>query len=180
MKRYLESYIKKDLDEKIILLSGPRQVGKTTLSKQLTFSYTYLNFDSTSDRKIIHAEEWTRDVDMVIFDEVHKMKKWKSWIKGIYDVEGSSPSILVTGSARLDTYKKGGESLAGRFFSYRLHPLTVKEICLYFKEDSKTVLEQIFEFGGFQDAGEEPILIQLSGKIFWILKESGISNPLKY
>ena len=88
---------------------------------------------------------------MVIFDEVHKMKKWKSWIKGIYDVEGNSPSILVTGSARLDTYKKGGESLAGRFFSYRLHPLTVKEICLYLKEDSKTALEQIFEFGGFPE-----------------------------
>ena len=151
MERYLENYIKKDLDEKIILLSGPRQVGKTTLSKQLTPLYTYLNFDSTSDRKIIHAEEWTRDVDMVIFDEVHKMKKWKSWIKGIYDVEGNSPSILVTGSARLDTYKKGGESLAGRFFSYRLHPLTVKEICLYLKEDSKTALEQIFEFGGFPE-----------------------------
>lgn len=151
MKRNLENYIKKDLDEKVILLSGPRQVGKTTLSKQLTPSYTYLNYDSTSDRKIIHAEEWTRDVEMVIFDEVHKMKKWKSWIKGIYDVEGNFPSILVTGSARLDTYKKGGESLAGRFFAYRLHPLTIKEICSYLKEDSKTALDQILEFGGFPE-----------------------------
>ncbi len=80
MERYLEIYIKDDLNEKIILLSGPRQVGKTTLSKQLIPSYTYLNFDSTSDRKIIHAEEWTRSVALVIFDELHKMKKWKSLI----------------------------------------------------------------------------------------------------
>jgi predicted AAA+ superfamily ATPase len=76
MERYLEIYIKDDLNEKIILLSGPRQVGKTTLSKQLIPSYAYLNYDSTSDRKIINAEEWTRSVALVIFDELHKMKKW--------------------------------------------------------------------------------------------------------
>jgi len=51
-------------------------------------------------------------VELVIFDELHKKKKWRSWIKGIYDTEGVAPSLLVTGSARLDTYKKGGESLA--------------------------------------------------------------------
>jgi uncharacterized protein len=151
MKRYIEKHIKQDLDEKIILLSGPRQVGKTTLSKQLTALCAYLNFDSTSDRKIITAEEWTRDTELVVFDELHKMKKWKFWIKGIYDVEKIPPGILVTGSSRLDTYKKGGESLAGRFFSYRLHPLTVKEICLSLKEDSKTALDRILDFGGFPE-----------------------------
>ena len=112
MKRYLEKHIKKDLTEKIVLLSGPRQVGKTTLARQLVPVYEYLNYDSGADRKIIHAEEWIRDVELVIFDELHKKKKWKSWIKGIYDTEGVAPSLLVTGSARLDTYKKGGESLA--------------------------------------------------------------------
>lgn len=108
MERYLEKFICKDLREKIVLLSGPRQVGKTTLSRQLTTSFVYLNYDASSDRKMIHAQEWDRDVQLVIFDELHKMKKWKSWIKGIYDTEGVSPSLLVTGSARLDTYRKGG------------------------------------------------------------------------
>ncbi len=75
MERYLEKHIEDDLNEKIILLSGPRQVGKTTLSKQLPPSYAYLNYDSTSDRKIIRAEEWNRDIELVIFDELHKMKK---------------------------------------------------------------------------------------------------------
>ncbi|MCK4827419.1 AAA family ATPase [bacterium] len=74
MERYLKPHIKNDLQEKIVLLSGPRQVGKTTLSRQLIPSHSYLNYDSSSDRRIITAEEWTRDVDLVIFDKLHKMK----------------------------------------------------------------------------------------------------------
>jgi len=151
MERYLEKYIKNDLKEKIILLSGPRQVGKTTLSKQLIPSNIYLNYDSTLDRKIIYAQEWTKNVSLVIFDELHKMKKWKSWIKGIYDTEGIPPSLIVNGSAMLDVYKKGGESLAGRFFPYRLHPLTVKEICKYLNEESETALDKLIKFGGFPE-----------------------------
>ena len=151
MKRYLETSIKNDLQEKIVLLSGPRQVGKTTLSRQLIPSHSYLNYDASSDRKIIMAEEWTRDVDLVIFDELHKMKNWKSWIKGIYDSEGTTPALLVTGSARLDTYKKGGESLAGRFFPFRLHPLTVKEICCYLDEKPETALQTLLKVGGFPE-----------------------------
>jgi len=151
MKRYLEELILKDLEEKIVLLSGPRQVGKTTLSRQLTASHVYLNYDAASDRQVMRAREWDRDAELVIFDELHKMKKWKSWIKGIYDTEGISPSLLVTGSARLDTYRKGGESLAGRFFSYRLHPLTVKEICTSLGEKSEQALDNILKLGGFPE-----------------------------
>jgi predicted AAA+ superfamily ATPase len=151
MRRYLENLIKKDLKEKIVILSGPRQVGKTTLSKQLIPSYMYLNYDSTADRKIIKNEEWTRDVDLVIFDELHKMKNWKSWIKGIYDTEEIPPGLLVTGSARIETYRKGGDSLAGRFFSYRLHPLTVKEIFSFLNESPKNALDKLIKFGGFPE-----------------------------
>jgi predicted AAA+ superfamily ATPase len=151
MKRYLETSIIQDLNEKIVFLSGPRQVGKTTLARQLIPSFEYLNYDSNSDRKIIKAEEWTRDVNLVVFDELHKMKNWKSWIKGIYDTERHSPSILVTGSARLDVYRKGGDSLAGRFFSYRLHPLTLKEICEYTREESRTALQKLIKLGGFPE-----------------------------
>jgi len=151
MERYLEKHIKKDLKEKIVILSGPRQVGKTTLSKQLIPSNVYLNYDSAADRKIIRKEEWARDVELVIFDELHKMKNWKSWIKGVYDTEGIPPSLLVTGSARIETYRKGGDSLAGRFFSYRLHPLTVKEICAYLDETPKAALDKLVSFGGFPE-----------------------------
>ena len=151
MERYLEKHIKRDLKEKIVILSGPRQVGKTTLSKQLMPSNMYLNYDSAADRKIIKKEEWERDVELVIFDELHKKKNWKAWVKGIYDTEGIPPAMLVTGSARIETYRKGGDSLAGRYFSYRLHPLTVKEICSFLNETPKSALDKLIKFGGFPE-----------------------------
>jgi len=46
---------------------------------------------------VIKKSEWDRSSDLVIFDEIHKMKKWKTWLKGIYDTEGCSPRLLVTG-----------------------------------------------------------------------------------
>jgi predicted AAA+ superfamily ATPase len=151
MHRYLEKPIIKDLEDKIVLLSGPRQVGKTTLSKQLITPFAYLNYDSASDRNIINSLEWDRDVRLVIFDELHKMKNWKSWIKGIYDTENIPPSLLVTGSARIATMKKGGDSLAGRYFSYRLHPLSLKEICRFQTETPKNALDKLLALGGFPE-----------------------------
>ena len=151
MERYLEECIRRDMAKKIIILSGPRQVGKTTLSKQLAPSFVYLNYDAASDRRMIRDEDWPRDVPLVIFDELHKLKKWKSKIKGIFDTDGIPPSIIVTGSARLETARKGGDSLAGRFFAYRLHPLTVKEVVNSLEEPPAVALEKILKFGGFPE-----------------------------
>lgn len=117
-----------DLDKKIILLVGPRQVGKTTFSKNLLESFDYLNFDFDKDKIKIIKQLWDRDKDIIIFDEIHKMRNWKQWIKGIYDIEGLSQKIIVTGSARLDIAKKMGDSLAGRHFTYHMLPLDLKEL----------------------------------------------------
>jgi predicted AAA+ superfamily ATPase len=127
MQRYLEKYIHPDLNNKIILLTGPRQVGKTTLSKMLKADYDYFNYDNLDDRLRLRGKSWDRSKDLIIFDELHKLKNWKSWLKGIYDTEGIPPSILVAGSAKLDTYRRVGDSLAGRFFQFRLHPLDLKD-----------------------------------------------------
>jgi hypothetical protein len=93
---------------------------------------------------------------LVIFDELHKMKNWKSWLKGIYDTRGLTPPMLVTGSARLDTARKVGDSLAGRFFQFRLHPLDLKEV----KADlaPQDAFDRLLKFGGFPEPflkGEE-------------------------
>jgi len=149
-KRYLSDFIAGDLDKKILLLSGPRQCGKTTLSKALPFpSIEYLNFDEFGQRDQIIKKDWSRKVDLLIFDELHKMTKWKSWIKGIFDTEGVRPRILVTGSARLDIFRKGSDSLAGRHFLYRMHPFSVAE--LRDIEDPEDALEGIMERGGFPE-----------------------------
>ena len=111
-------------------MTGPRQVGKTTLSKNIFPKDTaYYNYDIRKDLVVFKNQEWDRDQKLVVFDEIHKMKNWKLWLKGLYD-EGhlKRQAILVTGSARLNISKKMGDSLAGRFFSYRLHPLDLKEL----------------------------------------------------
>ncbi|HCS46712.1 MAG: hypothetical protein A2V45_09745 [Candidatus Aminicenantes bacterium RBG_19FT_COMBO_58_17] len=151
MRRYLEEPVKRDLERKIVLLSGPRQVGKTTLSRQLIEPFVYLNFDSGPDREMIRKLEWDRKARLVIFDELHKMKNWKSWLKGVYDTEGVPPALLVTGSARLDLFRKGGDSMAGRFFSYRLHPISVREACEYLQEKPEDAVQDLLRLGGFPE-----------------------------
>ncbi len=81
----------KDLHKKIVILTGPRQVGKTTLSKNLISYYECLNYDSHQDRTRIIKSEWNRNKELIVLDEVHKKKNWKSWIKGIYDTEKNLP-----------------------------------------------------------------------------------------
>ncbi len=99
-------------------------------------------------------QEWDRKSPLIILDEFHKLKKWKSRIKGVYDTEGIPPRLLITGSARLDIYRRGGESLAGRHFLHRLYPLSLAE--LKEKEAPEKVLEQLMTLGGFP----EPFLSQ--------------------
>jgi predicted AAA+ superfamily ATPase len=153
MRRYLTDFIKKDTLKKIVLLSGPRQVGKTWLSRCLypASDTVYLNFDRAADRQTIHTEVWDRRAALVIFDELHKMKRWKSWIKGIYDTEGVKPGLLVTGSAQFDAFRKGGrESLAGRHFLYRLHPFCVAELRGTY--EPLAAMTRLLERGGFPEA----------------------------
>lgn len=149
MERSITSYIKKDLEKKIVFVTGPRQVGKTTLAKKLTASNEYFNYDRASDRVILKKEAWDRNKQLIIFDELHKMSQWKRWLKGIYDTEGVHPQLLVTGSAKLNTYKKVGDSMAGRYFQYRLHPLDLKEVQgIYSSEEA---FQRLWDCGGFPE-----------------------------
>lgn len=131
MKRYLHDQILKDLKRKMVMITGPRQVGKTYLAKEMMSEFAnsqYLNHDNDIDRRIIKRRSWRLDAGLLIFDEIHKMKKWKIYLKGTFDTRPRGQSILVTGSARLDTYRQSGESLAGRYLHLRLYPLSVKEL----------------------------------------------------
>lgn len=152
MHRIYLDPIKKYLDKKILLISGPRQAGKTTLSKMLTQDFDYLNFDNDEDRKRLREKSWDRNKDLIILDELHKLPKWKQWLKGVYDKEGLNPPIIVTGSARIDSYKKVGDSLAGRYFHYRVHPLDVRELISIDKtQKTKDITNRLLEFSGFPE-----------------------------
>lgn len=155
MKRSLEPYLREDLTKKIVLLTGPRQVGKTTLSRMLNPDHDYLNYDNPEHRLALLERSWDRGKALVIFDELHKLKNWKSWLKGIYDTEPRPPGLLVTGSAKLDTYRKMGDSLAGRFFQFRLHPLDLKEIRTFTAaEEMPRALDRLLQTGGFPEPYE--------------------------
>ena len=152
MKRIYQKYINEFLKKKIVLISGPRQSGKTTLSKMGHREYIYLNFDNDNDRKTIREMSWDKKIKLIIFDELHKGPKWKQWLKGVYDTNEYNNSFIVTGSARLDTYKKVGDSLAGRYFQYRLHPLDVREICkIEKKSNPDEVIDRILNYSGFPE-----------------------------
>jgi predicted AAA+ superfamily ATPase len=131
MRRSLFHPIQKDLQKKMVFLGGPRQVGKTTLAKALLRSQesssNYFNWDFDEDRKRILKKEW--DIkSLVALDEIHKYPKWKNFLKGIYDVQKETHRFLITGSARLDIYKRGGDSMLGMYQYWRLHPLTLNEL----------------------------------------------------
>jgi predicted AAA+ superfamily ATPase len=118
----------------------------------LSNNFDYLNFDNPEHRLGIFERSWDRSRELIIFDELHKLKNWKSWLKGIYDTENIPPRIIVTGSAKLDTYRKVGDSLAGRFFQFRLHPLDLKEIKTIIKPVKiEAALEQLLDVGGFPE-----------------------------
>jgi predicted AAA+ superfamily ATPase len=126
-KRYLVSSIQEDLKKKMVFVGGPRQVGKTTLSKSIRPSFGYLNWDSGEDRERILRGQLPNQ-KLLIFDEIHKYRGWRNWLKGKFDTLRSEHDFLVTGSARLDFYRFSGDSLQGRYFYFRLHPLSVAEL----------------------------------------------------
>ena len=127
IRRYLEPAVRADLDEKMVFVAGPRQVGKTTLARRVLAAFgcgVYLDWDNRDDRREIRAARWPGGEALVVLDELHKWRGWKGWIKGEYDKHRDRLRFLVTGSARLDVYRRGGDSLQGRYHHYRLHPLT--------------------------------------------------------
>ncbi len=130
--RYLTQYIVDDLKDKMVFVGGPRQVGKTTLCRNFVATHfrnhAYYNWDNRADRRTITSAVWPGDTELLIFDEIHKFRQWKRLIKGEYDKFKDMFKFLVTGSARLDLYRRGGDSLQGRYHYYRLHPFTLAEI----------------------------------------------------
>jgi predicted AAA+ superfamily ATPase len=153
-KRYLTPFLKNDLSEKVVLLGGPRQSGKTTLGFSLMdlnadqFSPEYYNWDRSGDRKRILGEEYPQGKSLLVFDEIHKFKKWKNYLKGLADHYKGVRPILVTGSAKLNVFRKGGDALTGRYHYWTLHPYSLSEFA---PKPSPIDLKALLKFGPFPE-----------------------------
>ena len=173
IKRIYESLLREHRREQrqMAFLVGPRQVGKTTSCGNSARDAAYYNWDNQAHRLLISQGPDAVAADLglerlratpraVIFDEIHKHPKWKAFLKGFFDVYGPKTKIIVTGSSRLDVYRRGGDSLMGRYFLYRMNPLSVAEL-LHPRLSEKEIrpprkldddaYDALLRFGGFPE-----------------------------
>jgi len=133
----------------MVLVSGPRQVGKTTTCRNHADSYA--NWDNVDDRELILAgparlverfglDRLSSAAQTILFDELHKYPRWKQFLKGFFDTYADRMRIIVTGSSRMDVYRRGGDSLMGRYFHYRMHPFSIAEMLHTDLPDSKRIV----------------------------------------
>jgi uncharacterized protein len=153
MNRYLTPAVRADLSEKMVFTGGARQVGKTTLALGLLDNGSethpaYLNWDDVAARKLLLQGALPGGQSLIILDEIHKHKAWRNLVKGFYDKNKSTKQFLVTGSAKLDHYRRGGDSLQGRYHYHRLHPLSLRELSA---TPTTSDLEALLRFGGFPE-----------------------------
>lgn len=158
--RYLKKEITTALQRKMAFVGGPRQVGKTTLALSLIAPDAterhpaYLNWDDPKTPPRLRSGHLPPGEPLIILDEIHKYARWRNLVKGLYDTEKSVRRIVVTGSARLDHYRKGGDSLVGRYRYFRLHPFSVRELADLTGGSDREHVETLLRFGGFP----EPLL----------------------
>ena len=177
MKRIYEKVIIDHIKNyrQMLFVMGPRQVGKTTTCYNVGESWKnffYFNWDREEDREQIlkganeiaaraNLDSLTKKEPVIIFDEIHKFKKWKLFLKGFYDSYPNKAHVLATGSAKLNVYRRGGDSLMGRYFPFRFHPFSVAEIVNTTipeseirpepKKISDEDFEKLWKFGGYPD-----------------------------
>ncbi|GIL18838.1 MAG: ATPase [Oligoflexia bacterium] len=136
-----------------MFIGGPRQVGKTTLSLEFlkpksVKNPAYLNWDRSTDKSLILKDELPLQHPVLVLDEIHKYRHWRNLVKGLYDKHKEDTQFLVTGSARLDYFRKGGDSLLGRYRYFRLHPFSLMELN---SRPTISDLKQLLKFGGFPE-----------------------------
>lgn len=146
-RRYLTEQTRQDLASRMVFIAGPRQVGKTTFARSLPGARAgYLNWDVATDRARILAQTLPPG-RLWVFDELHKFRGWRNYLKGLWDGRPPGQRLLVTGSARLDFYRFGGDSLQGRYHLLRMHPLSVAELRISSESDWRALRA----LGGFPE-----------------------------
>jgi len=172
-KRIYDTILSEHLAEnrQMAFVSGPRQVGKTTTCR--AHADSYINWDNVDDQELVlggpkqlmaelGTERLTEAIPVVLFDELHRYARWKQFLKGLFDTWSEELRIIVTGLSRLDTYRRVGDSLMGRYFLYRMHPFSVAETLTQELPDPVRILREpkkpkpaefkaLWEYGGYPE-----------------------------
>ena len=153
--RYLQPIAEELLKMRpMLMIGGPRQIGKTTLALKLLNenaqedSPAYLNWDVPGIPGQLREGKLPPNQTRIVLDEIHKFKNWRNLIKGLFDSNKSKKQFIITGSAKLDHYRKGGDSLVGRYFYLRLHPFSLMELN---KNPTLKDLQELLKWGGFPE-----------------------------
>ena len=166
--RYLLDDVLDDLSEKMVFVGGPRQVGKTVFARDVVGARfpakAYFNWDKLGDRRQALQGAWPTGADLIVLDEYHKYPKWKNWLKGEYDTAEPARRFVLTGSARLNVYRRGGDSLQGRYHYHTLFPFSVAELSgkqysgvpgqplpIASEPVDPAILETLLRYGGFPE-----------------------------
>ena len=177
-KQYKKLWEFLNKEKSMVFIVGPRQVGKTHLAKNISENFTnrlYFNWDDLKDqKKLLENPYFFEEIErkdsskpLIIFDEIHKYKNWKNYLKGVFDKFSNEYNFIISGSGRLDTYQKGGDSLVGRYLIFHLFPFTISEFF-----SSKKEIKNFFK---------NPFEININNKSFSTLdrlsKLSGFPEP---
>lgn len=198
IKNMKERYLSKPLAEhlkklrQMVFLTGPRQIGKTTLAQSflnpIQPGVNYFNWDIPEQRKILSTRFFPgkerlegKDKEVIVFDEIHKYPRWKNTLKGLFDAHEPKTHWIITGSAMLNVFRRGQDSLLGRHFTYNLNPFSIAEListssktipslsqllAMEFSlstSESKEAFQTLLQFSGFPEplfTGEDSFLVR--------------------
>jgi len=128
--RWLATRLPSGRKRRVVILTGARQTGKTTLAKHLYPDLRYVNLDAIEEREAVRAirtANWTRAVGPAVIDEAQKEPTVFDKVKLAFD-EGAIAFSVLLGSSRVLLLDRMRESLAGRAFVYELWPLLASEV----------------------------------------------------
>ena len=187
--RSVEGYAFDDalIGRHMVFLAGPRQVGKTRLAKQWLrkkqCSGLYFNWDDITTRRAYLSdnrffESPARSLGIrdpwIVFDEIHKRNRWRDILKGAYDLFGEEFRFLITGSAKLDLFRRSGDSLVGRYNLFHMMPLSLSEVA---HERLKSCFLEETDYGKLCQVFDKEISLPLSPEIVELYESLLLYGP---
>lgn len=163
-KRIIEEKIRKKFFKgKVIMIVGPRQVGKTTLSLELARKYQTITFncDNPTERELLNKKDieflkgLVEDYEVISIDEAQKVDTIGETLKLLVDYYKSKKQIIVTGSSSINLIDNTNEPLTGRKFVFTLYPLSLQELYTKKMLELRKEIDTCMIYGTYPEVAKE-------------------------